>query len=63
LEAIAEVVEPMGSETFVYLSVDGKTIAARVGNLENPAMNAPYAVSIATDQAHYFDVESGAPLV
>ena len=63
LEAVAEVVEPMGAETFVYLSVDGKTIAARVENVERPPVNAPYTVAIANDQAHYFDAETGTPLV
>ncbi len=63
LEAIAEVVEPMGAETFVYLSVDGKTVAARVENHERPTVNEAYTVAIANEQAHYFDAKSGVPLV
>ena len=63
LEAVAEVVEPMGAETFVYLTVDGKTVAARIDNLERPTVNEPYTVAIANELAHYFDVDSGAPLI
>ncbi len=62
LKAVAEVVEPMGAETFVYLSVDGRTVAARIGNEERPTVNEPYTVAIANEQAHYFDAASGAPL-
>ena len=63
LSAIAEVVEPMGAETFVYLNVDGKTVAARVENPERPTVNETYTVAIANDQAHFFDSDSGAPLI
>jgi multiple sugar transport system ATP-binding protein len=63
LKAVAEVVEPMGAETFVYLNLDGKTVAARIENHERPTVSEPYTVAIANDQAHYFDADSGAPLI
>jgi len=63
LKAVAEVVEPMGAETFVYMNVDGKTVAARIENHERPTVSEAYTVAIANEQAHYFDAESGAPLI
>jgi multiple sugar transport system ATP-binding protein len=63
LNAVVEVVEPMGAETFVYLKLGPKTVAARLDNRENPAVDAPYALNIASEQAHFFDAKSGLPLV
>jgi multiple sugar transport system ATP-binding protein len=55
LEALVEVVEPMGSEIYVYLSLAGQPIAARVHALARPEVGHPYALRINTAGLHFFD--------
>lgn len=55
LEAVVEVVEPMGSEIFVNLRLQGQPVTARVHALAKPAVNAPLVLDVNTRNLHFFD--------
>ena len=50
-----EVVEPMGSEVFLYLGTGGNTIVAKVGGHENPQVNQTMDVVFDMNKVHFFD--------
>lgn len=56
--ANVEVVEPMGSEIYLYLDAGGKTLTARIDSDTEPAVNQAHVLDIAVDKAHYFDPET-----
>ncbi len=58
LEALVEVVEPMGSEIYVYLSLAGQPLTARVHALARPDVGSPYLLHINTRKLHFFDQET-----
>jgi multiple sugar transport system ATP-binding protein len=61
-----EVVEPMGSETWVYLGSDGLVIIARVPPLRHSALpRAGQTISVRLDmsKAHFYDPQSEAAIV
>jgi len=61
-----EVVEPMGSETWVYLSAEGLTVIARVPPLRHIARPKPgeiIAVRLDMQKAHFYDPQTEAVIV
>jgi multiple sugar transport system ATP-binding protein len=56
LQAAVEVVEPMGSEIILYLSLDGATLVARINAREEPPVGAPLELIIDMSKAHFFDM-------
>ena len=54
-----EVVEPLGSETYLYLSAAGGTIVARLNNSVSPVVNQKRAVYFDMSRVHLFDGETG----
>ena len=61
-----EVVEPMGSETWVYLSAEGLTVIARVPPLRHGARPTPeqtIAVRLDMQKAHFYDPQTEALIV
>lgn len=63
MQAMVEVVEPMGSEINLYLDVGGKQVTARVKSDYEPEVNKPHIVDINLDNAHFFDIETEKTLV
>jgi multiple sugar transport system ATP-binding protein len=61
-----EVVEPMGSETWVYLSAESLTVIARVPPLRHGARPKPgqtVAVRLDMEKAHFYDGQTEAAIV
>lgn len=53
-----DVVEPMGSELYVYLDLDGQPLTARIQTTSEPAVNQPHILDINMDKAYYFDSDT-----
>ena len=59
IEAIAEVVEPMGAETYLHLKSGGSSFVARVPGNERIEANQKLAVFFDMARAYFFDAETG----
>lgn len=57
--ATVDVVEPMGSETYVYLSVDDQQMVARLPGDRYPRVGERVGVVFDVDAIHLFDRETG----
>ena len=55
ITANVEVVEPMGSEIYLYLDIAGKSITARVKSNYEPEVNKLHIIDFIMEKAHYFD--------
>lgn len=53
-----EVVEPMGSENFVYFSLNGENVTARVNSASSAKVLTQHKVAFDMDQARYFDPDT-----
>lgn len=53
-----EVVEPMGSENYVYFSLNGENVIARVNATSTAKVLTNHKVAFDMDQARYFDPET-----
>ncbi|NUM55969.1 MAG: sn-glycerol-3-phosphate ABC transporter ATP-binding protein UgpC [Candidatus Hydrogenedentes bacterium] len=53
-----DVVEPMGSEIYLYLAAGKQILTARVNTEREPAVDSAYVLDVAMDKAHYFDPQS-----
>ena len=58
LEARIEVVEPMGSEIYLYLDLEGQPLTARVHARSTPSVNASHVLGVNSDNLHFFDPET-----
>ncbi|HOE65494.1 MAG TPA: sn-glycerol-3-phosphate ABC transporter ATP-binding protein UgpC [Candidatus Hydrogenedentes bacterium] len=58
IQANVEVVEPMGSEIYLYLAVAGKSITARIHADAKPRVNQAHVLDVDMSRAHYFDMET-----
>ncbi len=63
LAANVEVVEPMGSEIYLYLDVGGQSVTARINSNVEPEVNTVYVLDVDTGRAHYFDPETEKAIV
>jgi multiple sugar transport system ATP-binding protein len=63
ITANVEVVEPMGSEIYLYLAVGNSSLTARIKSEHEPEVNKPYVINIAMDKAHYFDMNTEQTIV
>lgn len=61
--AKVEVVEPMGSEVYLYLSTGNTTFTARVEAHETISVNQEFKLVTAMHKAHFFDKKTGQTLV
>ena len=57
--AVVEVVEPIGNETFLNLSWDGRELVARVAPQALPQAGSSQSLKVATRRLHFFDPETG----
>ncbi|MFH1501982.1 MAG: sn-glycerol-3-phosphate ABC transporter ATP-binding protein UgpC [Candidatus Eisenbacteria bacterium] len=58
-----DVVEPMGSEIFLYFSLGGVDLVGRIDVRIPPAVNTDIELVFDMGSAHYFDLESGESLL
>jgi len=58
ITANVEVVEPMGSEIYLYLDVKGASITARIKAEQEPEVNADHVLDVDMSKAYYFDLDT-----
>ncbi|HIJ66416.1 MAG TPA: sn-glycerol-3-phosphate ABC transporter ATP-binding protein UgpC [Candidatus Hydrogenedentes bacterium] len=63
IQANVDVVEPMGSEIYLYLDIGGQSVTARIDVDREPEVNKPHVLNVTMDNAHFFDPETEAALV
>lgn len=62
LSATVEVVEPMGSEIYLYLNTGTNNLVARINARTEPAVGSRLALVLDMSKAHFFDAQSEARL-
>jgi multiple sugar transport system ATP-binding protein len=63
ISAMVEVVEPMGSETIIYLNTTNSSFTAKVGAKEKPEVNQKMELVFDMSKVHFFDKESEKSIV
>ncbi|MBP8131786.1 MAG: sn-glycerol-3-phosphate ABC transporter ATP-binding protein UgpC [Candidatus Hydrogenedentes bacterium] len=58
VQAKVEVVEPMGSEMYLYLDLNGQSMTARIKTDREPEVGKPHIIDVALDSIHFFDRDS-----
>ena len=58
IEALVEVVEPMGNEVFLYLTTGKSSFVARVDPVHIPTVKQRVRLAVEIDKAHFFDRET-----
>ncbi len=56
VKVTCEVVEPMGSEVYLYLNTGSNTFVARVGAHDRPQVNADIDMVFDMSKVHFFDI-------
>ena len=59
ITATVDVVEPMGSEIYLYLTAGANSFVVRVSNQDTAAMNQDLQVVFDMSKAHFFDPQTG----
>lgn len=62
LDAVVDVLEPMGNEIFVYAHAGPHALVARVAPQELPDVGAPIKLALDRTKLHFFDKETGETL-
>ncbi len=55
---LVEVVEPMGNETFLYLTTGKHSLVARVNSREEPVIGKPLEIAFDMGKVHFFNKET-----
>lgn len=55
IRTLIEVVEPMGSEINLYVSIGGQTLTARISSDSQPKVEEYHILDVDMDAAHFFD--------
>jgi len=63
VKATCEVVEPLGSEVYLYLNTGKHTFVARVGAHDRPAVNRDMDLVFDMSKVHFFDYETDATII
>jgi multiple sugar transport system ATP-binding protein len=63
IEAMVEVVEPIGAETYLHLTTGMHTLVARVRSQSRPEVSRRLKLAFDMSQAHFFDPTTGAAIV
>jgi len=63
IEAVVEVVEPVGAETFLYLARGKHSLAVRMNGKENPEVKEKLGLSLEMNEARFFDPTTGKAIV
>jgi multiple sugar transport system ATP-binding protein len=59
VKARIEVVEPMGSEIYLYLATNINSFIARVQARHEPAVHETHTMALNMDKCHFFDIDAG----
>jgi multiple sugar transport system ATP-binding protein len=59
LEAVVEVIQPMGAETYLHLTSHAHSFVARVRATEHFSVNQQVSLAFDMPHAHFFDPASG----
>jgi multiple sugar transport system ATP-binding protein len=63
IDAMVEVVEPVGAETFIYLGRGKQSLVARIGGGEQASVKEKLALTFDMSGARFFDPETGRAIV
>ena len=63
MKAVVEVIQPMGSEAYLYLAGHAQSIVARVRSTEHFTVNQQVSLTFDMPHAHFFDPLSGTAIV
>jgi multiple sugar transport system ATP-binding protein len=63
IQALVEVVEPMGSEINLYIDIGGHPVTARIKADSEPEVNKPHIVDVNRTNLHFFDVDTEKTIV
>ena len=63
ITATVEMIEPMGSEIYLYLNAGNNNFVSRVSNQDTATMNQDLQMVFDMSKAHFFDVETGKSIV
>jgi multiple sugar transport system ATP-binding protein len=63
LQAVVELIQPMGAETYLYLTGHTRPIVARVPPNHPALPNQPLVLTVDLPHSHFFDPSSGAALL
>ena len=63
LQAVVELVQPMGAETYLHLTGHARPIVARVSATQSAAVNEAFSLGFDLAHCHFFDPASGAALL
>jgi multiple sugar transport system ATP-binding protein len=61
--ANVDVVEPMGSEIYLYVDLAGQPLTARIKADREPKVNQSHVLHVAMHRAHYFDPDTEQAIV
>ena len=62
MEAVVEVLQPLGSETYLHLAGHGRSFVARVPATAHFSVNQTVSLAFDAPHTHFFDPESGAAI-
>jgi len=63
IKAICEVIEPMGSEAYLYLNTGKNPLIARVGGHDKPAINQDMDLVLDMSKVHFFDRDTDITII
>jgi multiple sugar transport system ATP-binding protein len=63
MEAVVEVVQPLGAETYLHLSGHSRSFVARVPATGHFTVNQKVSLAFEAHTAHFFDLASGAAII
>jgi len=63
IRANCEVIEPMGSEAYLYLNTGKHSLVAKVGGHDKPALNQDMDMVLDMAKVHFFDKDTDATIV
>ncbi|MCX5678008.1 MAG: sn-glycerol-3-phosphate ABC transporter ATP-binding protein UgpC [Candidatus Omnitrophica bacterium] len=63
IKATCEIIEPMGSEAYLYLNTGKNQLIAKVGGHDKPAINSDMDVVFDMSKVHFFDKETDKTII
>ncbi|MCX5679356.1 MAG: sn-glycerol-3-phosphate ABC transporter ATP-binding protein UgpC [Candidatus Omnitrophica bacterium] len=63
IKAICEVIEPMGSEAYLYLNTGKHSLTARVGGHDKPTINQDMDLVFDMSKVHFFDKDTDITII
>ena len=63
IRAVCEIIEPMGSEAYLYLNTGKNQLVARVGGHNKPAINQDMDLVLDMSKVHFFDIDTDITII